>query len=329
MADRSLHAIFKRLYWPWPPFVSTSSVDNKRRETDFHMIRITSRGRRRHKCTSRDLPVGTVRTASAALGFAHFERVDATSGCFVSKYAQFTAILTERPSTGPARFNGGDTRMLQERTRALYLFRPDDQIEGVWRTHNSYDVLLFQPGYVERFLDEELGARTQRVEPLLRAEPTPVVLWLWRRLAAIHSDISDTARMELDLLGHMMIALMTGMHDLKELPPSLAETHNIASAMRHIHDNLGSALSIAALADIAGLSRFHFCRVFKRATGLPVHGYVIEQRLAHARAMLEGTKQPISQIALEAGFASQSHLNAAFKRRFNTTPRAWRALRRS
>lgn len=293
------------------------------------MIKIAGRSRRRVSSTLRELPVGSVRLADAELGFAQYERVEATSGCFSSAYAQFTAVLTRMPSTGPVRFNGGDMAMLQERTRALCFFRPDDRVEGVWRTHNSYEMLLFKPGHVERFLDEELNGRAARVEPLLRVEPTQTIVWLFRQLVALQGLSNDTAQMQLELVSNMLIAQIAGIDSFKSAPNVLDLAHDVSNVMRHIHDNLGTTLTIAQLARIAGLSRFHFCRVFKRATGCTVHQYVVEHRLARARAMLESTNQPISQIALDAGFASQSHLNASFKAQYGLTPGAWRKQQKS
>lgn len=293
------------------------------------MIRIVARSRRRVRSTKRDLPVGTKRVLEHDLGFASFERVQATSGCYASSYAQFTAVLTERPSTGPVRFNCGDMRAEQETTRALYFFRPDDRIEGVWRRPNSYDVLLFSPDYVEHFLNQELGGRSMPVEPLLRQSPSVTVVWLWERLARLLPCTDDLARMQSELIGCMLVALMAMPNAELARPAPMVSASELSNVLRYIQDNLGAQLTISELARTANLSAFHFGRVFKRSTGLPVHKFIMEQRLMHARVLLETTSQPISQIALDAGFASQSHLNTAFRRRFQTTPRSWRSSHRS
>lgn len=293
------------------------------------MIRIVARSRRRVRATKRDLPVGTQCIVEQDLGFARYERIRATSGCFASSYSQFSAILTDNPSTGPVRFNGGDMRAEQESTRALCFFRPDDRVEGVWRTANSYDVLLFTPGHIERFLDQELGGRSMPIEPLLRTTPNATIVWLWQRLASLLSCTEDLARMQKELIGHMLVTLLVVPRADLVRPAQPSIQSELSNVLQYIQDNLGAQLTISELAQIANLSSFHFGRVFKRSTGLSVHRYVMEQRLIHARIMLETTRQPISQIALDAGFASQSHLNTAFRRRFETTPRAWRAAYRT
>ncbi len=79
-------------------------------------------------------------------------------------------------------------------------------------------------------------------------------------------------------------------------------------------------LPLGQLAAQAGLTVFHACRVFKRATGCTIHGYQQEIRLRHALACLLETRRPIADIALELGFANQGHLTNRFRRRFRTTP---------
>jgi AraC family transcriptional regulator len=92
----------------------------------------------------------------------------------------------------------------------------------------------------------------------------------------------------------------------------------------HIESALGLPNALCELADVARLSRFHFARQFKRSTGLPPHRYLMARRLARAQQMVEGTRRPLADIALELGFADQSHLTRAFARAVGETPRRMR-----
>ncbi len=73
------------------------------------------------------------------------------------------------------------------------------------------------------------------------------------------------------------------------------------------------------LAAVAGLSPYHFIRVFRRATGMPPHAWLMQYRARMARNLL-GLAVPIADAACRAGFADQSHLNRVFKRLFGYTP---------
>lgn len=91
----------------------------------------------------------------------------------------------------------------------------------------------------------------------------------------------------------------------------------------HLTDR--SALSLAALAGVAGLSPHHFARAFARAFGAPPHRFVLERRLDRAEHLLRTTRLPIAEVASLAGFGSPSHLAARMRERRHRTPRAVRA----
>jgi len=89
----------------------------------------------------------------------------------------------------------------------------------------------------------------------------------------------------------------------------------------YIEDNLGRDISLADVAAVAELSVSHCKAVFSESMGLPVHQYVIRRRVEYAKKLLQLGKMPISQIALEAGFAHQSHLARHMRRLLGVSPR--------
>lgn len=78
------------------------------------------------------------------------------------------------------------------------------------------------------------------------------------------------------------------------------------------------------LAGAIGVSRRHFFRAFKQSTGKTPHTYISEHRLKHAADLLRTTDSSATNIALECGFASSSHLTYSFKRAFGAGPTAFR-----
>lgn len=89
----------------------------------------------------------------------------------------------------------------------------------------------------------------------------------------------------------------------------------------YINDHLEQELSLENLAEIAQLSPYHFCRSFKRSTGLTPHQYVIRQRVERAKLLLKDGKTGIAEVAAACGFTHQSHLNRHFKRLTGVTPK--------
>lgn len=87
---------------------------------------------------------------------------------------------------------------------------------------------------------------------------------------------------------------------------------------------LAEAVSLGELAEAAGVSRFHFLRLFKNSFGVTPHQFVLDQRIAAARGLLDRTGLPMADIAVATGFSSQSHLCTTMRRRLGLTPGQWR-----
>lgn len=92
----------------------------------------------------------------------------------------------------------------------------------------------------------------------------------------------------------------------------------------YVEANLDAPLTLGDLAAQAGLSEYHFARMFKQTTGLAPHQFVMLRRLAKARELLRHTPLPLTEIALACGFASPSHFSNRFRASEGVSPSAWR-----
>jgi AraC family transcriptional regulator len=101
---------------------------------------------------------------------------------------------------------------------------------------------------------------------------------------------------------------------------SLTRTQ-LQRSIDYIHTHLDQDLSLAEIADVINISPVYFSRLFKQAIGTSPHQYVIQQRVEQAKKMLSKTDLAISDIALQVGFSSQSHLAQQFKRVTGMTPK--------
>jgi AraC family transcriptional regulator len=105
---------------------------------------------------------------------------------------------------------------------------------------------------------------------------------------------------------------------------SARELARVADAVRAIETQADDALDLVALAAIAGLSKFHFLRVFRRAVGMTPHQYLTATRLRRAAARLDATSDSVTAIAFDSGFGDLSTFNAHFRATFGKTPSAYR-----
>ena len=88
----------------------------------------------------------------------------------------------------------------------------------------------------------------------------------------------------------------------------------------HIEANFHADLRLDALAEIAGMSRFHFAAMFRVSFGESPHRFVIQRRVAKASDLLRDTDRPI----IEVGYENQSYFTTLFKRETGHTPAAFR-----
>jgi AraC family transcriptional regulator len=101
--------------------------------------------------------------------------------------------------------------------------------------------------------------------------------------------------------------------------------HRLRRVLEYVEARLGERLSLGRLSAVAGQSPSHFSRAFKQSMGVPPHRHLIQRRLARASALLDGTDLTVLRVALEVGFASQSHFTTVFRRWIGSTP--WRYRR--
>ena len=102
-------------------------------------------------------------------------------------------------------------------------------------------------------------------------------------------------------------------------PARRSGRRSIRQAMEFLSEHLDQKMSLDAVARAAGLSRYHFLRVFKRETGLPPHLFRTLRRLDRAKQLLcNGTA--LAEAALMVGFSDQSHFTNTFRKYTGATP---------
>ena len=130
------------------------------------------------------------------------------------------------------------------------------------------------------------------------------------------------------LVLHFLRRYAAARPSLRQVTGGLAP-YKLQRTTAYIKTHLEQTLSLATLAAVAQTSPAHFARLFKHATGLAPHQYVIMCRMEQAKRLLAETDVPLSEIGPQVGCADQSHFTALFRKHVSMTPKAYRNTTRS
>lgn len=98
----------------------------------------------------------------------------------------------------------------------------------------------------------------------------------------------------------------------------------LSRSLEYIHCENVKNISLYNLAENVGLSTFHFARLFRETIGVPPHRYLLHLKVARAKSLMAKTNVPLSQIAIDCGFADQPHMSRHFKNLTGVTPATFR-----
>ncbi len=184
----------------------------------------------------------------------------------------------------------------------------------------DFSVLLIDPGLLGRIALEAGGVANPHFCGAVLDDPR-----LYGNFIEFHRALTQrTSLLHLQSLFVNCIGALLCSSCEKNLP-SLAYPgrRRLEWARDFLVEHFEENVAIEQLAQIAGLSRFHFLRAFTREFGLPPHAFQIRLRLERIRMLLR-SGFPIQ--AVEAGFADQSHLIRHFRRAYGVTPGQYAAM---
>jgi AraC family transcriptional regulator len=196
-------------------------------------------------------------------------------------------------------------------------------------TDGGYGVFLavgLEHGFVREIADG-MGASPDRLSfaHRLTCRDPKIEYLLWALKAELEQE-QQFGRMYAESLG---IALATQLvrrwsGTAREVVTGVLPERKLKRALSYIDDRLAQDLTLRDIARDAGFSASHFGALFKQATGVSVHRYVISRRVQRAVELITKTRVPLADVALQAGFANQSHMALAVRRSLGVTPKRLR-----
>lgn len=168
-----------------------------------------------------------------------------------------------------------------------------------------------------------LGARGSELEPSIHVRDAQIERIGWMMQAEDHDDYPG-GRLFADSLATALAARLLALQSRKGASTPKSARALPAWRLRHVLEyieaHLDEDLTLAQLASVAGFSLSHFKPLFKKATGVPVHAFVLGRRVERARTRLLEGRMSLTEIALEAGFAHSSHMARCMRRVLGLSP---------
>lgn len=239
-------------------------------------------------------------------------------------HADYDALMLNLTSSGRMRGRIGDTKIDKTLQRGHVSFEPGQCPVVLEFPANHHALGLFMPSSEMRHMTAELGANPVG----------PIASERQERLAQIMAMIETEIRapgfaadLMIDGLVRAIGAILVR-HESLPLVDDSSRIHlspvRLARVIDFIESRLDEEISLADMATVAGLSAFHFSRVFKMATGETPYHFLGSRRLGRARSLLLNSELPLAELALSCGFASQSHFTAAFTKAMGMPPGRYR-----
>jgi AraC family transcriptional regulator len=190
---------------------------------------------------------------------------------------------------------------------------------------NSCLMMHIDPELISR--ETELKCATTELAPMVYFDNPG----LRAKMEQLQQAILDLQGMSMTLMETLGLQVAVELWNQHACVPDRAGGHRGALSRRqekfvadYIEGNIGSDLSLEALAGLTGLSRFHFARAFKATTGLPPHQYVLKARMETAKRLLAESALPVPEIGAGVGFKTATQFSRAFGRFAGVSPGTFR-----
>jgi len=194
-----------------------------------------------------------------------------------------------------------------------------------WRRRADVTVFFLSPGFVADVAQQSGMGRADIVEDYAALDP--VIWYLGREVRAElrrHHRL-DTVYLEsvAMVLARHVLTTYTSLHASRELGG--LPRYKLRHAVQFIKENVHKDISFHDIAAHLKMSAYHFARMFRHSTGESPHQYIVRCRVNRAKHLLAETRLPITEVAFEAGYKTQSHFTTSFGRLVGVSPAAFRA----
>ena len=204
---------------------------------------------------------------------------------------------------------------------AVMVGRPGQEYTATHEHHGCGDECLsvmLSPELAEFF------GREKSIWELARVPPLPELMVLGELAQAAAEGASGVGVDEAAMLFAGKLAQVASQRGNEFLRSKKTDRRRAVEAALWLEANASEPVGLEDAAREAGLSPFHFLRLFARVLGVTPHQYLVRTRLRRAAKLLSQETIPITAVALDVGFADLSNFVRTFRRAAGVSPRGFR-----
>jgi AraC family transcriptional regulator len=198
-----------------------------------------------------------------------------------------------------------------------------------WESDDRFLQIRLASGFVHSIANETVRTNSDRLEviPEFRMRDPQVEAIALMLLAELQQEKSGS-RLYIESLTNVLAVHLIRQHTTTQPHLPVYEgglsQRQLSHVLDYIHNHLDRDIKLTDLANLLGMSQFHFSYLFKRSIGTSPYQYLLQQRIERAKQLLKQSDRSIMDIALECGFNSHSHLTKTFRQLTGITPKAYR-----
>ena len=228
--------------------------------------------------------------------------------------------------------SGGDIADKDLEAGLVSIHPSDTPVRWEWDTRLSFTVMSLEPEYLEKVAKEIFDLDPAKVRlKTVEGQRDPVITSIAGTLIREVMNGDAGTRLYAESLAnllsvHLLRHYAEHSREIEKEEKLFSQPRAVVQALKFIHENYATDVSLADIAAAAHLSTYHLTRVFKKSTGVSPHQYVVQVRVNSARSLLiaGAGNRSLAEIAAAVGFADQSHLTRHFKRVLGVTPKQLR-----
>lgn len=236
-------------------------------------------------------------------------------------------VYMGKPSRQQSRFSGRNYNILQTAGNVSVISEASGLRSSYDEAQQDDIYLHLEPDFVKS-VAEGSDMKLSNVEIVTSLESRSPIIESMARMAfdeLQRGTESMGSNLYADSVANVLAVQLLREYSSHKIPPekryvSGLTNKKLAFVLDLIESDLSEDLSLTVLAKAAGLSEYHFLRMFKQSTGYTPHQYVINQRVERAKELLKNTDMTITEIAYLLGFSTPSHFTHLFRRKTGFLP---------